>query len=80
MGFGWTQRIIAFISLFMGIVAVVTIKARIAPRKGTYFLPGAFKNMAYTLQVIGLFFVCWGLFTVSEYLVRLSSPTNHSTS
>jgi MFS family permease len=66
IGFGWTQRIVAFIGLFMGIIAVVTIKPGVPPRKGTYFLLGAFSNMSYTLQIVGLFFVCWGLFTVSQ--------------
>ena len=65
IGFGWTQRVIGFIGLFMGLLATFLIKPRIAPRKGTYFLPGAFKNMAYTLQVLGLVFTLFGVFTVS---------------
>ena len=68
IGFGWTQRTIGFIGLLMGLLATFLIKPRIPPRKGTYFLPGAFKNMAYTLQVFGLFFTLFGVFTVSEQI------------
>ena len=65
IGFGWTQRTIGFLGLLMGVLAAFTIKPRVAPRKGTYLLPGAFKNAAYSLQVLGLLLVVFGVFTVS---------------
>ena len=52
------------LGLLMGILAAFTIKPRVAPRKGTYLLPKAFLNKAYTLQVLGLFLVVYGVFTV----------------
>jgi MFS family permease len=62
LGFGWSQRIIGFIFLGLSIVAMITITPGIEPRKGTYLLLDAFKKPAYTLQIVGLFLVFWGLF------------------
>lgn len=67
ISFGWMQRVIGFIALFMAIVASVCIKPGLPTRKGAYFLPEAFKNKAYTLQVLGLLVMCWGLFTVRHF-------------
>lgn len=68
LGFGWTQRIVGFLVLGLAIIAVVTIRPGVPPRTGTYLLPGAFKQMEYTLQVAGLFVTLWGLFTPFFYL------------
>lgn len=80
IGFGWTQRVIGFIGLFMGLLATFLIKPRIAPRKGTYFLPGAFKNMAYTLQVLGLVFTLFGVFTPFFFLPSFAQSKGMSVS
>ncbi|KAF2427386.1 putative MFS transporter [Tothia fuscella] len=68
LGFGWSQRIIGFIILPLALTACFTIKAGVEPRKGTYFLPEAFKKPAFSFQVAGLFLVCWGIFTPFFYL------------
>jgi len=68
LGFGWTQRIVGFIILPMSLIACLTIRPGVPPRKGTYLLPEAFKNKAYSFQVAGLFLTCWGVFTPFFYL------------
>jgi MFS family permease len=68
ISFGWTQRTIGFLGLFMGTLATVCIKPRMPPRAGTYLLPRAFLSPAYALQVFGLFFIVFGVFTVSAVL------------
>ena len=67
ISFGWTQRTIGFIGLVMGLISTLLIKPGVPPRKGTYLLPGAFKNTAYSLQVLGLLIVVFGVFTVSTH-------------
>jgi MFS family permease len=68
LGFGWTQRIVGFIILPFALIACVNVKAGVPPRVGTYLLPEAFKKPAFTFQVVGLFLVCWGIFTPFFYL------------
>lgn len=68
LGFGWSQRIVAFLVLALVIVAVLTIRPGVPPRVGTYLLPRAFKQLEYTLLVAGLFVATWGLFTPFFYL------------
>lgn len=61
LGFGWTVRTVGFIILGLCLLACLTIKPRVAARKGAHFLPEAFKNPVYSLQVAGLFLVMWGI-------------------
>jgi MFS family permease len=68
LGFGWTQRIVGFIFLAFSLLTIMFVKPNTPPRKGTYFLPEAFKKWAYNFQVIGLFLVFLGLFTPLFYL------------
>jgi MFS family permease len=68
LGFGWTQRIVAFIVLPLALIAALTIRPGVPPRVGTYLLPEAFQKGAYSFQVAGLFFVAWGIFTPFFYL------------
>jgi MFS family permease len=68
LGFGWTQRVVGFIILPMALIACFTIRPGAPTRVGTYLLPAAFKNGAYSFQVAGLFFVSWGIFTPFFYL------------
>ncbi|KAI1611318.1 MFS transporter, MCP family, solute carrier family 16, member 10 [Exophiala viscosa] len=68
LGFGWTVRIVGFLILGLCLLACLTIKPRIAPRKGPHFLPAAFKNLTYSLQVLGLFLVIWGILTPIFFL------------
>lgn len=68
LGFGWTQRIVGFIVLGLAIFALLTIRPGVPPRSGSYLLPHAFKKMEYSLQILGLFLILWGMFTPIFYL------------
>lgn len=68
LGFGWTVRVVGFIILGLCLLACLTIKPRIAARKGPHFLPAAFRNPVYSLMVAGLFLVIWGILTPIFFL------------
>ncbi|GME26830.1 putative mfs monocarboxylate protein [Neofusicoccum parvum] len=68
LGFGWTQRCVAFLASSLALVSCATVRPGIPPRKGAWLLPEAFLNPAYTLQVAGLFLISWGLWTPFFYL------------
>jgi predicted MFS family arabinose efflux permease len=68
ISFGWSQRIIGFIFLGLSITAIFVIHPNVAPRKGKYLILSAFKKPAYTLQVIGFFFMLLGLFEPLFYI------------
>jgi len=68
LGFGWTQRVVGFIILGFCLVASICIRPGVPPRKGQYLIPSAFKNPAFSFQVVGLFFILWGLFQPFFYL------------
>lgn len=68
LGFGWTQRCVAFLASGLALVSCATVRPGIPPRKGTWLLPAAFLDPAYTLQVAGLFLISWGLWTPFFYL------------
>lgn len=68
VGFGWSVRIVGFIILFMVLIAMVTIRERLPPRRGKIFLAAAFTRAPYVLVTLGIFFMMWGLFTPFFYL------------
>jgi MFS family permease len=69
-----------FIILGFVVVACLTIKPGVQPRKGTYFLWHAFKQPAYTLQIAGLFAIWWGLFIPFFFLPSYAEHFGMSTS
>jgi MFS family permease len=70
VGFPWAQRVCGFVSLFLLLIAAVTIRPTPVRRKGSLFLPNAFKSPVYTFQVMGFFFVVLGLWTPYFYLAE----------
>lgn len=52
---------------FMGF-AFVTVKARLPPRRGIFWIPSAYKNTKYILLIVSLFFIFIGMFTPLFYL------------
>jgi MFS family permease len=66
--FGWTVRILGFIMIACLGVTCLTVKARLPPRKGRFFLPEAFKNIPYLTLIGAMFFAILGLFTPFFYL------------
>ncbi|KFY86544.1 hypothetical protein V500_07565 [Pseudogymnoascus sp. VKM F-4518 (FW-2643)] len=78
LGFGWTVRVMGFIILGLCLLACLTIKPRVAARKGPHFLLEAFKNPVYSLQVAGLFLVFWGILTPIFFLPSYSEAQGMS--
>ncbi|WYZ42196.1 hypothetical protein EsH8_V_001091 [Colletotrichum jinshuiense] len=68
LGFGWSVRIVGFITLVMMMIAMITLKERLPPRRGPILLPSAFSRPAYNLVTLSMFFMTWGLFTPFFYL------------
>ncbi|KAH8692312.1 major facilitator superfamily domain-containing protein [Talaromyces proteolyticus] len=70
VGFPWAQRVCGFLSLFLLIIAAVTIRPTPFRRKGPFILLEAFKIPAYCFQVAGLFFIILGFWTPYFYLAE----------
>ncbi len=68
LGFGWTVRILGFLMVAIMLPSVAAIRARLPPRKDTFFLLSAFKEPHYCLLVAGVFLTIIGLFTPFFYL------------
>jgi predicted MFS family arabinose efflux permease len=81
VGFPWAQRICGhLLSLFLPLIAAVTIRPIPMRRKGSLFLPDAFKSPAYSFQVLGLFFVVLGFWTPYFYLAEYGLDHGMATS
>lgn len=64
IGFGWTVRVVAFISLGCLGGTCLMQKARIPPREdGALYDISAIKDVPFMMFVIGAFLTMWGLFT-----------------
>jgi MFS family permease len=68
LGFGWAVRIVGFLVLGLCITACATVVPRLPPRKGRYLLLHAFREPVYSIQVLGMFFAWWGIFTPFFFL------------
>lgn len=69
LGFGWATRVIAFIALGTLAISMVVMKPRILPAKKRSLLePAAFKEPAYALFSISLFFIFIGLYIPFFYV------------
>ena len=68
LGFGWTFRILGFISLPFLVFSCIAIKSRLPPKKTNFFLPSAFKERRYTILIIAAFFIFIGMWAPLFYL------------
>jgi MFS family permease len=68
ISFGWSVRIAGFIMLPLILIGCATIRARLPPRKGTFFLPRAFKNPIYLGLIGSIFLAMMGVFMPFFYL------------
>jgi MFS family permease len=68
LGFGWSVRIIGFVITPLLAFACLTVKARLPPRKTTFFIPSAFAKVEYCLLVASMFFMFLGFFTPLFYI------------
>ncbi|KAJ6032372.1 hypothetical protein N7540_003104 [Penicillium herquei] len=74
IGYGWTMRILGFISLATLIPCVIFFKQRIPPRRsGPLVEWAAFKELPYMLFAIGMFLNFWGLYIAFFYIGSFSS-------
>lgn len=70
VGFAWATRILGFVYIALLVVANLLIKARLPPRPGGSVLPDfrIFRDRAFALTTVGVFFAEWGLFIPISYL------------
>ncbi|KAF2703404.1 MFS general substrate transporter, partial [Pleomassaria siparia CBS 279.74] len=69
IGFSWTLRVMAFLILVLGACYCSILKPRLPPRRsGPLLEPSAFKELPYTLYVIGMFFVYAGQYFPFYYV------------
>ncbi|KAI0096702.1 MFS monocarboxylate transporter [Nemania sp. FL0031] len=63
VGFGWTVRSMAFLTLFICIIINLLLRIRVPARKsGPIADLGAFKELDYVFFVIGFFLIYWTVF------------------
>lgn len=73
IGYGWTMRVLGFISLVTLIPCVLLFKQRLPPRKsGPIVEWAAFKEGSYLLFAIGMFLNFWGLYVAFFYVGSFS--------
>lgn len=69
VGFGWTVRILGFVSLATSAVTIALFKVRLPPRKsGPLVDISAFKELTYSLFCLGMFLNFWALYFVFYYV------------
>ncbi|KAJ5754041.1 MFS monocarboxylate transporter [Penicillium nucicola] len=69
LGFGWSVRCLGFLMLALSLISCAVITSNAPPRKsGAPFLLVAWKQPQYSLQILGLFLVFWGLFVPFFYV------------
>ncbi|KAF6790362.1 monocarboxylate permease-like protein [Colletotrichum sojae] len=68
VGFGWSVRVTGFIMTPALATGLLTVKARLPPRRTSFFLPAAFKDGLYSVLVIALFFLFIGMLVPLFYL------------
>ncbi|KXT18081.1 hypothetical protein AC579_4551 [Pseudocercospora musae] len=81
IGFDWAVRVVAFITLFFGIVSTATLRSRHASGKlRSVIAPGFFKNTPLVLSSFGLFSIVIALYIpivyISSYALtyRITTP------
>ena len=77
VGFEWATRIMGFIFIGLLLVANLFIKSRLPPKPGGSVLPDfrIFRDTAFLLTTIGVFFEEWGLFVPITYLTVYALST-----
>lgn len=70
LGYRWAVRIMAFILLFLLLIANLLIRSRLPPKVGGNVWPDfrIFRNTTFALTTGGVFFVEWGLFIPLSYI------------
>lgn len=69
VGFGWTIRVLGFVSLATSAVTIALFKVRLPPRpSGPLMDLSAFKELTYCLFCLGMFLNFWALYFVFYYV------------
>ncbi|KAL8754178.1 MAG: hypothetical protein Q9184_005195 [Pyrenodesmia sp. 2 TL-2023] len=69
IGFAWTVRVLGFVMLALQAVSLTFAKPRLPPRKsGPLVEWAAFRELPYTLFVIGMFLNFWALYFAFDYI------------
>ncbi|KAA8646043.1 MCT family MFS transporter [Aspergillus tanneri] len=68
LGFGWSVRVIGFVTLPLMAFALVVIGPRLPPRKTRFWILSAFKDARFDLLITAMFFMFIGMFTPFFYL------------
>lgn len=82
LGWGWSIRILAFVCLFLCILANFLIRRRLPPAKNASAHPDfrIFKNRAFLLTTIGIFLLEFALFIPITYISSYARAAGFSTS
>jgi hypothetical protein len=73
IGFAWTVRCIGFVVLFCFIICFSIARPRLPKRvSGPLVEPSAFRELPYSLFVVGIFFTLWAVY-FSYFYVSLSA-------
>ena len=80
VGFGWSVRIMGFLMMALSVVACLTISSHAPKRHGTPpLLLAAWKNPAFSVQVIGVFLAFWAVFVPFFYIPTYAESISIST-
>ncbi|KAK9478783.1 major facilitator superfamily domain-containing protein [Lipomyces japonicus] len=84
-GFGWGVRTVGFVLLVFSIIACICVQPRIPPKGRqplmfyhSYVLP--FKEHAFWISTVGIFFVYWGVFIPISFIPRHAVSNGFSAS
>lgn len=78
LGFGWTVRIVGFITLPLLTFSCIVIRPRLPPRTTTFFIWAAFRQADFLLVFTSLFFIFMGMWTPLFYLPSYATSTGMS--
>jgi MFS family permease len=70
LGFAWATRVLALIFLVLCLICVLLVRSRLPPKPGSSLLPDMriFRQPAFALATVGVFFLEWGLFIPVTYI------------
>ncbi|GES60247.1 MFS general substrate transporter [Aspergillus terreus] len=68
LGFGWSVRVMGFVLIPLLGFASLTVRPRLPPRKTTFFVGAAFKDLRYDLIIAAFFFMLIAMFAPLFYI------------
>ena len=72
VGFPWMMRTMAFMFLVLLGISCLTVKSRLPPRPKPFVFAeytSGFRELPYTITVLGSFFFMWGMFLPFNYVL-----------